>query len=55
MGLYVLVGVLGLGLNDLVIMLAVGHFGLSILLAKLLAAGVTFLFNFALRKLALFS
>ena len=54
-GLYVMVGVLGLGLNDLVIMLAVGHFGLSILLAKLLAAGVTFLFNFALRKLALFS
>jgi putative flippase GtrA len=55
MGLYVLVGVLGLGLNDLVIMLAVGYLGLSIVLAKLLAAGVTFLFNFALRKLALFS
>ncbi len=55
MGLYVLVGVLGLALNDLVIMLAVGYFGLSILLAKLLAAGVTFLFNFVLRKLTLFS
>ena len=55
MGLYVLVGLLGLGLNDLVIMLAVGYFGFSILLAKLLAAGVTFLFNFSLRKLALFS
>ena len=47
--------VAGLGLNDLVIMLAVGYFGFSILLAKLLAAGVTFLFNFSLRKLALFS
>lgn len=55
LGLYVLVGMLGLGLNDLVIMLAVGYAGIPLAAAKLLAAGATFLFNFVLRKLALFS
>lgn len=53
-GLYALVGVLGLGLNDLVIFLAVDLGGLSLLGAKVLAAGITFLFNFALRKRVLF-
>lgn len=53
-GVYALVGVLGLGINDLVIFLAVSSAGLSLLGAKLVAAGITFLFNFALRKLLLF-
>lgn len=54
LGIYALVGVLGLGINDLVIFLAVGTAGLSLLGAKVVAAGITFLFNFALRKLMLF-
>lgn len=54
LGLYVLVGVLGLGINDLVILLAVDSAGFSLLEAKVVAAGVTFLFNFVARKLALF-
>jgi putative flippase GtrA len=52
--IYALVGVLGLGINDLVIYLAVGLAGTHLLLGKLLAAGATFFFNFAVRKLVLF-
>ena len=51
---YALVGVFGLGINDLVIYLAVGLAGSHLLLGKLLAAGTTFFFNFAIRKRVLF-
>lgn len=52
--LYALVGVFGLAVNDIVIFLAVGSAGLPLLAGKVVAAGVTFLFNYALRKLVLF-
>lgn len=48
------VGVAGLGLNNLVIYAAVERTGLSLLAAKAVAAGITFLFNFGLRKWGLF-
>jgi putative flippase GtrA len=51
---YAVVGVLGLGINDLAMFLAVGSAGLPLLTGKLLAAGMTFVFNFILRKLVLF-
>lgn len=48
------VGVAGLGLNNLVIFALVEYVGLSLLAAKAVAAGSTFLFNFGLRKWGLF-
>lgn len=51
---FVAIGLGGLAINDLVMFLAVGHFGLAVLTAKLAAAGCTFLFNYTARKLALF-
>lgn len=51
---YALVGVVGLGINDLVMFLAVGSAGLPLLAGKLVAAGITFLFAYAARKRALF-
>lgn len=51
---YALVGVLGLGINDLVMFLAVGSAGLPLLAGKLVAAGITFLFAYAVRKRVLF-
>lgn len=51
---YALVGVLALGINDLVMFLAVGSAGLPLLGAKVVAAGTTFLFGYAVRKRVLF-
>ena len=51
---FVAVGVAGLGLNNLVIYAAVEYAGLGLLAAKAVAAGMTFSFNFAVRKLGLF-
>jgi putative flippase GtrA len=51
---YAVVGLLGLGLNDLVIFLAVDKMALPLLAGKIVAAGITFLFNYAVRKLVLF-
>ena len=48
------VGVAGLGLNNLVIFAAVEYAGLGLLAAKALAAGITFSFNFVVRKWGLF-
>ncbi|MDO8786512.1 MAG: GtrA family protein [Sulfuritalea sp.] len=48
------VGVAGLALNNLVIFAVVERVGLSLLAAKAVAAGITFLFNFGLRKWGLF-
>lgn len=51
---YASIGLVGLGINDLVIFLAVDKWGLSLIASKLIAAGITFFFNYAIRKLALF-
>ena len=51
---FVAIGLVGLGINDLVIFLAVDKWSLSLIAGKLIAAGVTFFFNYAARKLALF-
>ncbi len=53
--LYVLVGVVGLGLNLTVIGLLVDQAGLPVLAAKLAAGAAIMLFNFGARKLLLFS
>jgi putative flippase GtrA len=53
--LYVGLGVIGLGLNDLVIYLAVGFFNLHYLIGKACAAATTFFCNYLLRKFVLFS
>ena len=51
---YALVGVVGLGINDLVIYLTVAAIGMTLFVGKILAAGLTFLFNYAVRKAVLF-
>ncbi len=51
---YALIGVTGLGINNLTIFLAVESLGLSLWLAKACAAAITFLFNFSARKWGLF-
>lgn len=48
------VGVAGLGLNNLAIYAVVEYIGLSLLTAKAVAAMLTFMFNFGLRKWGLF-
>ncbi len=53
--LYALVGVLGLGLNLLVIGLLVDQAGMPVLAAKLAAGALIVLFNFGARKLLLFT
>lgn len=51
---FFVIGLAGLAINDLIIFLSVSQFGLALLAGKLVAAGVTFLFNYTARKLALF-
>lgn len=48
------VGVVGLGINNLAIYVAVEHAGLLLPAAKAVAAMLTFSFNFGLRKWGLF-
>ncbi|MFZ2989924.1 GtrA family protein [Ideonella sp.] len=52
---FTLIGMLGLGINLAVLWLGVDIAGLDYRWGKLGAAGCSFLFNFALRKLTLFS
>lgn len=52
--LFSLVGVVGLALNNAVIFVMVETVAAPLVLAKLVAAGLTFLFNYALRKRLLF-
>lgn len=52
---YTLVGIAGLGINNLVIFLAVEYLSLSLVVGKAIAAGVTFAFNYLGRKATLFS
>jgi len=51
---FVLIGVIGLALNTAVIFVAVEYCGLHYLLGKCVAAGVTFTFNFIVRRQILF-
>ncbi len=51
---FVLIGLAGLAVNVLVLSIAHGKLGIELLLAKGLAAGCTFLTNFALRRQLLF-
>jgi putative flippase GtrA len=51
---YAVVGIIGLGINNLVIFLAVESLALPLLTGKIIAAGVTFAFNYLVRKFALF-
>lgn len=51
---YAAIGVIGLGINNLVIFLAVDGAGLGLWLAKIAAAMITFTFNFGARKWGLF-
>ena len=53
--LYALAGLAGLGLNVLAIGVLAGQLGLGYLPAKLAAGALTVLFNFAARKLLLFT
>ena len=51
---YSLVGILSLGINNLVIFVAVEYLALALLASKAVAAGATFAFNFGVRKFVLF-
>lgn len=52
--IYALVGLFGLGVNELTIFVAVSFIGAPLLAGKLAAAGLTFCSNFIIRKLVLF-
>lgn len=54
-GIYAIVGLAGLGINNLVIFLAVDVATLSLPAAKAVAGGATFIFNYGVRKLMLFT
>lgn len=53
-GLFALVGVLGLGLNDLSMWLLTSVAGLYYLYSKLITTALVFVWNFAVRKVSLF-
>lgn len=52
--LFVLVGVLGLGLNHIVLYLGVDVFEITLVFAKCISAGLVFWFNFLLRGMFVF-
>ena len=54
MGVFLFTGIVGLGLNALIIFLLTEHAALHYGVSKFGAAGVVFTFNFGARKLALF-
>ena len=49
------IGLLGLALTEILMALVVGRFGVNYALAKLLVAGASFTFNFAARRVILFT
>ncbi len=55
LNLFVLIGLLGLGINNLVIWLGVEFAGAAPVAAKFAASAVTLTLNFTLRRLALFT
>lgn len=52
---FALLGVVGLGLNELLLFTLTGLFGLHYLGSKVIATGVTFAWNFLSRKFTLFT
>lgn len=48
------IGVVGLVLNDLILWILTGNLGLYYVLSKIVATGVTFIWNFSARKYILF-
>lgn len=55
LGAFVLIGVVGLGLNDALIWFFTGWIGLYYLASKALAAALVFVYNFAVRRALLFT
>jgi len=53
--IFTIIGVIGLGLNDLIMYLLTGVGGLLYLQSKLIAVGVVFFWNYYARKFGLFS
>ena len=53
--IFLLLGVLGLGLYELMMFLSVHSLGMHYILAKVFATGVSFTFNFLSRKYLLFN
>jgi putative flippase GtrA len=53
-GLFVLVGVIGLGLNEALLWLLTDRWGVYYLLSKTIAASLVFFWNFGMRKTLLF-
>jgi putative flippase GtrA len=51
---FVVLGTLGLGINAVIVAVGVKYLGLHYLLAKCVAAGCTFMCNFAVRRQLLF-
>jgi len=52
---FALLGILGLGINELVMFTLTSGVGLHYLVSKLVSTGVTYVWNFASRKVLLFS
>lgn len=55
LNLFLLIGLLGLGINNLVIWLGVEFAGAAPIVAKFAASAITLMVNFTLRRLALFT
>ena len=53
--LFALIGLAGMGINELILYVGVERFGLSPVAAKIPSAALVFCFNFASRKLLLFT
>ncbi len=53
-GLFVFVGVVGLGLNELLLWMFTDALGLYYLLSKVIGASLVFFWNFGMRKALLF-
>lgn len=51
---FLLIGLVGLGLNDLILWVVTRHLRLHYLLSKFVAAGLVYLWNFFARKYILF-
>jgi putative flippase GtrA len=52
--IFTVVGIAGLGLNELGMWILAGHFGVHYLIAKLMTAVCVYFWNFGARKAALF-
>lgn len=53
--IFAVIGVIGLGLNELIIYLGTDVCGLHYMLSKLISTAIVFFWNFAARKLILFN